>query len=347
MQRKKYFFSLVVLAVSVFGILPRGTKVSAAGGCCYYSTASPPYSVACSGITCDACGVGSLSNCCDGMPLASTDPRCTSGNIVSEKCCVHGDGDCGEYAQGHGTCSGTVKDGACADYPNDCNGFGTPTGCCVDSSGASPVCESPKADGTCNLGTRKDGACSTYCPTSGPTGASATSIAFINPITSNSISDVLGKVMTALSGLVITLAIIFIVLGGILYMMSAGDPGMITRAKACWLSSVIGLAIVVAAPTFLKEVINVLGGSLKNDTLTSALTFTDIAKNILNLLLSIVGIIAIISLVIAGGMYMTAYGDETQMGKAKKMAGWAVVGIAVALGSLVIVKQVASLITGS
>ncbi len=217
--------------------------------------------------------------------------------------------------------------------------------CCVDNSQTPPVCGNPVA-GACTIGTLKIGACSTFCTTSNPIGTESTSTTFTNPITSNSISDVLGKLMSALSGLVITLAIIFIVLGGILYMMSAGDPGMIKRAKDCWLFSVIGLAIVVAAPTFLKEVMAILGGTLQNDTLNSALTITEIATNVMNFLLSVVGIIAIISLVIAGGMYMTAYGDDTQMGKAKKMAMWAVVGIAVALGSLVLVKQVADLIAG-
>ncbi len=219
-----------------------------------------------------------------------------------------------------------------------------PTTCCYK---AGPPIDCQENASSCT-GTVYSSACSAVSACSGgsSTGTTSTSTVFTDPITSNSISDVLGKLMSALSGLVITLAIIFIVLGGILYMMSAGDPGMIKRAKDCWLFSVIGLAIVVAAPTFLKEVMAILGGTLQSDTLNSALTITEIATNVMNFLLSIVGIIAIISLVIAGGMYMTAYGDDTQMGKAKKMAMWSVVGIAVALGSLVLVKQVADLIAG-
>jgi hypothetical protein len=218
-----------------------------------------------------------------------------------------------------------------------CNAAGT--NCITDPTAASlagvPVCP---GIGSCT---------SSQCtPTTPPVGTSSTSTTIPNPITSNTVKDVLDKLLAALSSLVITLAIIFIVLGGILYMLSTGDPGMIKRAKDCWLFSVIGLAIVVAAPTFLKEVMNILGKDSVGTDVEEAYTISQIATNVLNLLLSVVGIIAIISLVVAGGMYMTAYGEDEQMKTAKKMGTWAVVGIAVALGSLVIVKQVAKLIAG-
>jgi heme/copper-type cytochrome/quinol oxidase subunit 4 len=157
---------------------------------------------------------------------------------------------------------------------------------------------------------------------------------------------VLTSLLDALKGLVVTLAIIFIVLGGILYMMSAGDPAMLKRAKDCWTGAVIGLAIVVAAPTFLKQVQIILGGTMTGGGMDAALTIQDIATNVASTLLSIVGIIAIISLVVAGSMYMTAYGDEKRIETAKKMGTYAIIGIIVALGSLVAVEQIKKLITG-
>jgi hypothetical protein len=78
----------------------------------------------------------------------------------------------------------------------------------------------------------------------------------------------------------------------------------------------------------------------------AALTIQDIATNVASTLLSIVGIIAIISLVVAGSMYMTAYGDEKRIETAKKMGTYAIIGIIVALGSLVAVEQIKKLITG-
>ncbi len=196
------------------------------------------------------------------------------------------------------------------------------------------------------VGTQIQLSCDDLKCSSSSSGSTNTTTTFTNPITSNSIDEVLTSLLKALSGLVVTLSIVFIVIGGILYMMSAGDPKIMERAKACWLSSVIGLAIVVAAPTFLRQVQEILGGTLTGGGIENALTVQQIATNVLNFLLSIVGIIAIISLVIAGGMYMTDYGDGKQMETAKKMAKWSIIGVIIALGSLTILQQVEKLITG-
>jgi hypothetical protein len=128
-------------------------------------------------------------------------------------------------------------------------------------------------------------------------------------------------------------------------MLSAGDEKMITRAKACWTAAVIGFAIAIAAPTFLKEVKTILGAKDTSDV-AGAVSLLQIATNVLNLLLSIVGIISIISLVVGGGMYMTAYGDEKKIETAKKIVTYAIIGITVAMASLIIITQVASVITG-
>ncbi|MFA9262377.1 MAG: hypothetical protein ACEQSB_03415 [Undibacterium sp.] len=64
--------------------------------------------------------------------------------------------------------------------------------------------------------------------------------------------------------------------------------------------------------------------------------------NILNFLLSIVGVVAIIGLVIAGGMYFFAAGDMRQISLAKKMSLASITGIIIALGSYVVLKLIAS-----
>jgi hypothetical protein len=130
-------------------------------------------------------------------------------------------------------------------------------------------------------------------------------------------------------------------------MLSGGNEEMITRAKKIWTGAIIGLAIALAAPTFLKEIQALLGGSTSSDAQTwmsSALTLRQIAANVLNWLLSIIGIIAVIALIIGGGMYLTAYGDDDRIQKAKKIITYAIIGIVVALAALVIVRQVGNLL---
>jgi hypothetical protein len=218
-----------------------------------------------------------------------------------------------------GKCVSITADSKCSDGTYGSQGYGCPDG---------DMCCSGSASGSSSSG-------------------GATSTNFYNPIGVTTVSEFLNKFLSSLRGIVAVVAIIFIVLGGILYMLSAGSEKMITRAKLCWTGAVIGLAIVLAAPSFLTEIIKILGGS--SGVETAGLTgpdFYTIGVRVLDLLLSIFGIIAIISLVSGGGMYLTAYGDEKRIDTAKKIITYSIIGIVVALSALVIINQVASLITG-
>lgn len=172
---------------------------------------------------------------------------------------------------------------------------------------------------------------------------------FVNPLGFKTVIEFLTKFLASLRGVVAVIAIIFIVLGGIMYMLSAGSEKMITRAKMCWTGAVIGLAIVLAAPSFLKEIMTILGATVatNGEVTESTLTLLQIATNVLNLLLSIFGIIAIISLVVGGGMYLTSYGDEKRIETGKKIATYSIIGIVIALSAVVIINEINRLITGS
>lgn len=227
------------------------------------------------------------------------------------KCCIITEGSqCSNAttSQQIYDCAGTIIDGSC---PSDCKSSSSSSGAASTASGSSATAEFP------------------------------------NPLGIKTVSEFLNKFLTSLRSIVAVVAIIFIVLGGILYMLSAGSEKMITRAKLCWTGAVIGLAIVLAAPSFLTEIINILGGSSGVNTagLTGP-TLYQIGVNILNLLLSIFGIIAIISLVVGGGMYLTAYGDEKRIETGKKIIVYAIIGIVVALSAVVIINEISSLISG-
>jgi glucose uptake protein GlcU len=170
---------------------------------------------------------------------------------------------------------------------------------------------------------------------------STTGVEFTNPLGSvTSISDLLQKILNNLREIVGVLAIIFIIIGGVMYMMSAGNENMMKKGKNTVTAAIIGLAIAVAAPAFLNQIYEITGKS------GSGITLKTIAENFLTFLLSIVGIIAIISLIIGGMMYMTAAGSEKQIDSAKKLLWASIIGIIVCFGALVIVRQVASLVGG-
>ena len=69
--------------------------------------------------------------------------------------------------------------------------------------------------------------------------------------------------------------------------------------------------------------------------IASAPSVRSIGMNVLFFLLSVVGIIAIIALVLAAIMYLTAGGDKKQMETAKRNVQYAILGIILAMGGLV------------
>jgi hypothetical protein len=78
--------------------------------------------------------------------------------------------------------------------------------------------------------------------------------------------------------------------------------------------------------------------------ISDAPTFQEIGVNILFFLLSVAGVIAIMALVVSGIMYFFSVGDETKMETAKKSAMYALLGIVIAMGGMIIVKLVGGFI---
>jgi type II secretory pathway component PulF len=62
--------------------------------------------------------------------------------------------------------------------------------------------------------------------------------------------------------------------------------------------------------------------------------------NILNFLLQIFGIIAIIALAVSGIFYLVSSGNEDQIKLAKKASLYSIIGIAVALTGMIIIKTI-------
>ena len=374
MQNKKYFFGLAVLMVAFMGVFGLRSEAGAEN-CCYsvINGTNQCHSAAIAGNCVASWPSGSCPKCADQMGAEG----CCDGQIVDCTysgcllpategwCCVDDSGSkvtCTDIKPGD-SCSKKKKENACSAI-NDCKTVGSDGWCCINNNGKDKAtCTDIARNGTCAKSGVKptENTCENACksiaggcdkgadesPSSGnPSSGTQTSTEFTNPLGFSSIDGVLTSLLGSLKGFVVILAIIFIVIGGIMYMLSAGDPKMVEQAKKSWLYAVIGLAIVVAAPTFLKQVQEILGGTLTGGGIETARSVKDIANGILKFLLSITGIIAIISLVIAGGMYMTAYGEEKQITTAKSIGKWAIVGIVVALGSLTIIQQVSKLITG-
>ena len=179
------------------------------------------------------------------------------------------------------------------------------------------------------------------------TSTGGSNIVIPNPLKYSTVNGFVSSVMGAIQGIVVVLAILAIVIGGVMYVISAGNSGLMTSAKGAITGAMIGLAIVIAAPSFLKEVYSIVGGKENPAELQRALSLTQIATKALEFLLSIVGIIAIIMLIIGGLAYLTSGGDSKRADVGKEIVQNSLIGIAIVMGALIIVKAIAGLLTGS
>ena len=104
-----------------------------------------------------------------------------------------------------------------------------------------------------------------------------------------------------------------------------------------------GFAIVVASSTFTSEIQNALGGGA---TSTGGATLAQIALKVVNLLLSIVGSLAIISIVIGAIWMFTAGGDKERYELGKKTVIYSIVGVTIVLSAIIVLNQIKALVGG-
>ena len=173
-----------------------------------------------------------------------------------------------------------------------------------------------------------------------------------NPVGTPTLTNFFENVMVKLGSIIAYLAVLAIVIGGIMYIISGmggGNENMKKIAQNTIVFAIIGLALAAAGPAFLKQIkIIVLGGAgaAMPVNIGDAPTIATIVTNTLEFLLSIVGILAIISLTIGGIMYIMA-GSVDIAQRAMKTITYSIIGIVVTAVALMIVRKIVELIEGS
>ena len=173
-------------------------------------------------------------------------------------------------------------------------------------------------------------------------GGGMTTISIDNPVAFNTVESLLsGGILPWLRGTIATIALVFFVIGAIMYMAGGADESNVKQGKAAMTASLIGFTLALAVPSLLKEIYGIFGVSAPS----AGPALVSIALNILRFLVSLVGILGTIMLVISGISYMGSAGSDEKAKSAKKMATYSVIGIALALAALIIIRQVTKLLS--
>lgn len=76
----------------------------------------------------------------------------------------------------------------------------------------------------------------------------------------NDIPTVISKTQTWLVGILAGLATLFLVIGGVRYVISGGNPGEVEKAKSAFKSAAIGYCLAILAPVVITILQSIVGG---------------------------------------------------------------------------------------
>lgn len=222
----------------------------------------------------------------------------------------------------------TAKPGfLCVDVTRVSGETGCVSNLCLDDPSDNVKC--------CKMPSANDGSVASNTPS--PAGDST---AFTNPLRFQTVDQFLSQIMGALQGIIVTLSLLMIVIGAVMYVISGGGK-QIETAKNMITAALVGLALGLAAPSFLKEISSILGWGTADTRLTAALSLSEIAIRVLNFMLGTLGILSLVMMVIGASMYLTSAGDEDRIDTGKKIFKSAILGVIIAMSAMVLVTQVA------
>jgi type II secretory pathway component PulF len=164
-----------------------------------------------------------------------------------------------------------------------------------------------------------------------------------NPLQVNSFTELIKNFLAKLQAIIAWLAIIMIVIGGIIYITSAGKTSQIELGKKIITFALIGFAIAVAAPSILKELVDLARsgqGATSSQFIDQATRIKVILLKILQFTISLIGVIAIIGFTVSGILFVTSAGDSNRATKARYGLIYSLIGVAVAGATLILIKQI-------
>jgi type IV secretory pathway VirB2 component (pilin) len=132
------------------------------------------------------------------------------------------------------------------------------------------------------------------------------------------------------------IAFFFVLYGGFLYITGGSNPSQVEKARKSIFNAIIGLVIALGAVAVTNFIFgNLVGnvGSVGSGAVTGVaqLQGSQLLQRILNVVYFLAGTIAVIVIIIAGLMYVTASGDSGRVTKSKNTLTYAIVGLVIVI----------------
>lgn len=158
-----------------------------------------------------------------------------------------------------------------------------------------------------------------------------------------SIEQILINIINASLSLVFLVVLGLLIYGGYFWMTSMGNEEKIKKSKQILTASIVGLLIILASISivnFVSDAIGVDRPEMPGDTGLFTGELSEALTNIINAALTLVGVIALGTMVYGGFRWMTAAGSEEQVGEAKRILTAGVIGLIIIIISWAIVNFV-------
>lgn len=157
----------------------------------------------------------------------------------------------------------------------------------------------------------------------------------VNPLSYNDFGALLLGIISSLTDLVTKLAALMVLISGIMFLVSAGQPGMIQKAKTALFFAIVGIALGIGAGILTDTVKLVTNSGAETDVLT-------IVSNMALKIGTLMTGLATAMLIVSGIFFLLSFGNPARMEMAKKALFYSILGIIIGLGAQVIVDTVMS-----
>jgi hypothetical protein len=145
-----------------------------------------------------------------------------------------------------------------------------------------------------------------------------------------------------LLGLVSFLAMAAVVWGGVRYITALGDEGQVAEAKRILLGAIVGMIYVGLHVAFVMAACEVVGNpdDIACPSGNAIQVLGDVILRAVGIVLGLVSVLAFAAIVYGAYLYILSYGQEDRASQAKRVLIYAVVGVAVAALSAMVVNIV-------